>query len=83
MRGDDENYRELSCMWQIFHYTPVVEEQPQSLEPYGLATPRLEIQVTLKDQSKPLILRPGATNPSGGSYYAQVEGRSQFISLVG
>ena len=82
VRGDDQKYRELMRYVADLHHTRVVEEQPQSLEPYGLATPRLEIQVTLKDQTKPLILRLGATNPTGGSYYAQVEGRSP-IYLVG
>jgi hypothetical protein len=83
VRGDDQKYLELTRYVADLHHTRVVEEQPQSLEPYGLATPRLEIQVTLKDQSKPLILRLGATNPTGGSYYAQVEGRSPIYLVSG
>ena len=82
VRGDDQKYRELTRYVADLHHTRVVEEQPQSLEPYGLVVPRLEVQVTLKDQPKPLILRLGATNPTGGSYYAQVEGARRFISSV-
>jgi hypothetical protein len=83
VRGDDQKYRELTRYVAELHHTRVVEEQPQSLEPYGLATPRLEIQVLLKEQSKPLILRLGATNPTGGSYYAQVEGRAPIYLVSG
>jgi Domain of unknown function (DUF4340) len=83
VRGDDQKYNELTRYVADLHHTRVVEEQPQSLEPYGLATPLLEIQVTLKDQSKPLILRLGTTNPTGGSYYAQVEGRVPIYLVSG
>jgi len=83
VRGDDQKYHELTRYVADLHHTRVVEEQPQSLEPYGLATPRLEIQVALKDQSKPLILRLGATNPTGGSYYVQVEGRAPIYLVSG
>jgi len=83
VRGDDQKYRELTRYVADLHHTRVVEEQPQSLESYGLATPPLEIQVTLKDQSKPLILRLGATNPTGGSYYTQVEGRAPIYLVSG
>jgi Domain of unknown function (DUF4340) len=83
VRGDDQKYNELTRYVADLHHTRVVEEQPQSLELYSLATPRLEIQVTLKDQSKPLILRLGATNPTGGSYYAQVEGRAPIYLVSG
>src|SRR5215468_2066169 len=83
VRGDDQKYLELTRYMADLHYTRVVEEQPQSPEPYGLATPRLEIQVTLKDQSKPLILRLGATNPTGGSYYSQVDGGAPIYLVSG
>ena len=83
VRGDDQKYHELTRYVAELHYTRVVEEQPQSLEPYGLATPRLEIQVTLKDPAKPLTLRLGATNPTGGSYYAQAEGHAPIYLVSG
>ena len=83
VRGDDQKYHELTRYVAELHYTRVVEEQPQSLEPYGLATPRLEIQVTLKDPAKPLILRLGATNPTGGSYYVQAEGHAPIYLVSG
>jgi hypothetical protein len=83
VRGDDQKYRELTRYVADLHHTRVIEEQPQSLEPYGLAIPRLEIQMMLKDQPKPLILRLGATNPTGGSYYVQVEGRAPIYLVSG
>jgi len=83
VRGDDQKYHELTRYVAELHYTRVVEEQPQSLEPYGLATPRLEIQVTLEAPAKPLTLRLGATNPTGGSYYAQAEGHAPIYLVSG
>lgn len=83
VRGDDQKYRELTRYVADLHHTRVIEEQPQSLEPYGLTRPRLEIQVMLQDQSKPFVLRLGATNPTGGSYYAQVEGRAPIYLVSG
>ena len=83
VRGDDQKYRELARYVAELHHTRVLEAQPQSLEPYGLATPRLEIQVTLKDQPTPLILRLGAANPTGGSYYTHVEGRAAIYLVSG
>lgn len=83
VRGDDQKYGELTRYVADLHQTRVVDEQPQTLEPYGLTAPHLEIQVTLKDQPQPLILRLGATNPTGGSYYTQVEGRPQVYLVSG
>ena len=83
VRGDDQKYHELARYMADLRYTRVVEEQPSTLEPFGLTTPRLEIQVTLKDQSAPLSLRLGATNPSGGSYYTHVEGRPSVYLVSG
>src|SRR5262249_4297176 len=83
VRGDDQKYGELARYVADLRYTRVVEEHPSTLEPFGLATPRLEIQVTLKGQSVPLILRLGATNPSGGSYYTYVEGRPSVYLVSG
>lgn len=83
VRGDDQKYRELARYVADLRYTRVVEEQPSTLEPFGLTTPHLEVQVTLKDQSTPLVLRLGATNPSGGSYYTHVEGRPSVYLVSG
>lgn len=73
--GDAQKYREIVRSLADLRQTRVVEEQPQSLEPFGLTTPRLDIQVTLKNQSTPVSIRLGAANPTGSSYYAQVAGR--------
>ena len=84
VRGDDQKYRELTrYVAEQLRHTRVVEEQPSTLEPFGLTTPRLEIEVTLKDQSAPLILRLGGTNPTGGNYYAQVAGRPAVYLVSG
>jgi Domain of unknown function (DUF4340) len=83
VRGDDQKYSELARYVADLHYTRVIEERPAALEPFGLTTPRLEVQVMLKGQSAPLILRLGATNPSGGSYYTQVDGRPSVYLVSG
>jgi hypothetical protein len=83
VRGDDQKYGELTRYVADLHHTRVVEEHPPSLEPYGLATPTLEIQVTLKNQSTPSILHLGSANPTGGSYYMHIEGRPAVYLVSG
>lgn len=70
--GDSQKYRELVRYVAELHYTRVVEETPASLEPFGLTTPTLEIQLQQHDAASPVIIRLGSSNPAGGSYYAQV-----------
>lgn len=77
VRGDDQKYRELTRHLAELRHTRVVEEHPATLEPFGLTAPRLEVEVTLKDQPTPVSLRLGSANPTGGSYYAQVAGRAE------
>lgn len=72
--GDDQKYRELIRNVAELRQTRLVEERPSTLEPFGLSTPSLEIQVTLTESAAPFILRLGAQNPTGSGYYAQVEG---------
>ncbi|MGE3537142.1 MAG: DUF4340 domain-containing protein [Candidatus Tectimicrobiota bacterium] len=82
VRGDDQKYGELARFIADLRYTRVVEEQAASVEPFGLTNPRLDVQIRLKNQPTPLGLHLGASNPTGGSYYAQVEGRPA-VYLVG
>lgn len=82
VRGDAQKYGELARFVADLRHVKVIEEQAQTLEPFGLTTPQLEIQVGLKNQTTPLGFRLGGTNPTGGSYYAQVEGRPT-VYLVG
>ena len=82
VRGDDQKYRELARYVADLHHTRVVEEQPQSLEPYGLATPRLEIQVTLKDQSAALICALGPPIPPEVVTMHRWTGAQRSISSV-
>ncbi len=82
VRGDDQKYSELARFMADLRHVRIVEEQPPSVEPFGLTSPRLEIKVALANQATPLGFRLGTTNPTGGSYYAQVEGRP-IVYLVG
>lgn len=74
--GDERKYHELVRRLAELRRLRVVEEQPAALEPFGLTTPGLEIRVSLKDQTAPLVLRLGEKNPTGSGYYTQVEGHS-------
>ena len=81
-RGDDQKYGELVRFVADLRQVRVVAEQAQSVEPFGLTMPPLEIQFGLNNQSAPLTLRLGASSPMGGNHYAQVEGRPT-VYLVG
>jgi Domain of unknown function (DUF4340) len=73
--GDARKYGELVQRLTEIRRLRLVEEQPATLEPFGLTSPGLEIQISLKEQSAPLVLRLGGKNPTGSGYYTQVEGR--------
>jgi hypothetical protein len=73
--GDERKYGELVRHLTELRRLRLVEEQPTTLEPFGLTPPSLEIQVNLQEQTSPLVLRLGGKNPTGSGYYTQVEGR--------
>jgi hypothetical protein len=79
--GDDQKYRQLVRYVAELRYLRRIEEQPESLEPFGLITPTLEIHVQLKEQTKPLIIRLGTKNPTGSGYYTQVAGQPSIYLI--
>lgn len=74
--GDDKKYQELVRYLAELRQTRLIEENPASVEPFGLAAPSLEVTVQLKEPEKPQTLRLGAKNPTSSSYYAQVAGQN-------
>jgi hypothetical protein len=74
--GDDQKYRELVRSLAELRRLRLVEEQPNTLEPFGLTSPPLELHITLKEQATPMVVRVGEKNPTGSGYYTQIEGRS-------
>lgn len=73
--GDEQKYRELVRYVADLRYIRLVEEQPSTLEPFGLDKPPLEVHLTHQDTTPAATLRLGNANPTGGSYYVQVEGK--------
>jgi hypothetical protein len=58
----------------------LLEEKAANLGSYGLATPDLEVDVTLKD-SKTQKLLVGDKTPSGNAYYAMLAGDSRLFTI--
>ena len=79
--GDDQKIRELIQYAADLHHQRVVDEHPQTLEPFGLAAPAVEVHLQRKTPGTPLILRLGEKNPTGSGYYAQVEGQPAVYLL--
>jgi hypothetical protein len=73
--ADDQKYREMVRYLTELRQLRVVEEQPSTLDPFGLNAPVLEVRVYMKEPAPPLVLRLGDKNPTGSGYYTQVEGR--------
>jgi hypothetical protein len=57
--GDEQKIRELIQSVADLHHLRVIDEHPQTLEPFGLTTPVLEVQVHRKAPATPLSLRLG------------------------
>lgn len=74
--GDDKKYQELVRYLADLRQTRLIEENPASIEPFGLTKPGLEVTVQLKEPQKPQTLRLGSRNPTSSSYYAQVAGQN-------
>jgi hypothetical protein len=72
--GDGQKYHELVRTLAELRYQRLIEEHPDTLAPFGLTTPSVEIHIQVGEQT-PLILRLGDKAPTGNGYYVQVEGR--------
>lgn len=72
--GDKQTYRELVRYLAELRHLRLVHSNPPALEPFGLATPSLEIRLTSQATSPPVVIRLGGQNPTGDGYYTQVEG---------
>lgn len=70
--ADDQKYHELIHYVAELRHVRRIEEQPATLEPFGLSAPGLEIHVSFVATS--FVLRLGAKNPTRSGYYAQVAG---------
>lgn len=61
--------------------TRVVDEQPASLEPFGLEEPRIKVAFTANGQERTLLL--GARTPAGGDVYAKLEEAPRVFIVPG
>jgi len=59
----------------------IVEDKPSDLAPFGLASPSVELDATLKDkQTKKLLI--GDQSPAGNSYYAMLAGDPRLFTIA-
>jgi hypothetical protein len=72
--GDGQKYHELIRTLAELRYQRLIEEHPETLAPFGLTTPSVEIHVHVSGQTPPLALRLGDKAPTGNGYYVQVAG---------
>jgi hypothetical protein len=56
-------------------YQRLVEERPETLEPFGLATPSVALYVHVVAEKSPHVLRLGDKSPTGNGYYVQLAGQ--------
>lgn len=59
----------------------LIEEKAQDLTPYGLNSPALELQVSQKD-GKTHRLLIGDETPTGGGYYARLDGDPRVFTIA-
>jgi len=60
----------------------LVEDKAANLAPFGLATPALQVSVTGKD-NKTTTLQIGEDTPTGGAWYAKLDGDPRVFSISG
>jgi hypothetical protein len=73
--GEESKYREIVRHLADLRYQRLIEERPETLEPFGLASPSVEIHVRIGEQTPPQILKLGDKSPTGNGYYVQIAGR--------
>ena len=59
----------------------VVEDEPEDLEPFGLADPRIDVAFKLDEEADFRHLLIGEQTPTGGNLYASVEGESRVFLI--
>ncbi|HWE51468.1 MAG TPA: DUF4340 domain-containing protein [Bryobacteraceae bacterium] len=59
----------------------VIDENPSTLEPYGLGPTAMEVDITTKD-GKTTKLLVGSATPSGSDNYAKVEGNPKVYTIA-
>ena len=59
--------------------TRVIDEKPESLEPFGLDKPRLRLTFTAKGAARTLLL--GAKTATGGDTYAKLEDATRVFTV--
>ena len=75
--GDAQKYNALVRSLAELRYQRLVEERPDTLEPFGLTTPSVELYVHVSAQTSPHVLRLGDKSPTGNGYYVQMAGHPQ------
>jgi hypothetical protein len=81
MDADSEAVSPLTGALGSVNGDRIIDENPSSLEPYGLDGTATEIDVTIKD-GKTTKLLIGSATPSGSDNYAKVEGNPKVYTIA-
>jgi len=81
MDADSEAVSPLTGALGSVNGDRIIDENPSTLEPYGLGPTATEIDVTVKDGKTTKLLIGGAT-PSGSDNYAKVEGNPRVYTIA-
>ncbi len=60
----------------------VINDNPESLAPFGLDAPTIKISVAGIDDATKTTMLLGANTPVSGKYYAMVEGASDIVTIT-
>lgn len=80
--ADQDSVSSMLATLSSLNSDRLLEEQAGDLAGYGLASPALSVDVTLKD-NKTQKLRVGDQTPAGNSYYAMLAGNPRLFTLAG
>ncbi len=79
--ADDSEISGLTSSLSTLDITRVIEEQPASLEPFGLDAPRLTITFTAEGPARTLLL--GSKTVTGGDVYAKLQDAPRVFLVPG
>src|SRR6516225_11838468 len=81
LAADQEAVSSLLSLLSPLNSDRLIEEKASDLSKYGLATPALEVDITLKDNKTQKLLI-GDQTPSGSNYYAAVAGEPRLYTIA-
>lgn len=81
LAADQEDVSSMLSTLSSLNSDRLIEEKASDLTPFGLATPDLEVTITLEDNKTQKLLIGGQT-PSGNDYYAVLSGDPRLFTIA-